>query len=71
MTFDAQEFLDWLEEQDSYYLTRDEVEEAFPGFHRLFGAKMKGGTVSLNDDGVVQVPVRDYRDAVIHGYLKD
>lgn len=59
------EFLDWLEEQDDYWINRSEVEEMFPD---LSLADMGGVTAKQNDEGDLLIPKRDFRKAA-QGFL--
>lgn len=66
---DAAAFIEWLYEDDSYYVRADRVREEFPEFydeHELVGI-----TVTEDEDGNVLVPKRDYRHALVYGQPLD
>jgi hypothetical protein len=57
-----QEFLSWLDEQNSYSVRADVVEEKFPDLPFNF----VGVTMTRDEDGNTLVPKRDYRQAIIY-----
>jgi hypothetical protein len=61
------EFLDWMDEQDGYYLNRDEVEKKFPEIE----FNMTGVTSKLGDDGEWLTPKRDFRQSIVYGQALD
>jgi len=67
MTNTKQEFLNWLDEQDGYWLRRDKVNEEFPDVE----FDMVGVTMTLDDDGNTRVPKRDYRQYIKYGHTFD
>lgn len=66
MSFNENEFLRWLAEQDSYYIEENAVKETWPSFYENYD--LTGVTVQINPDtGKKEVPKRDYRHAVQYG----
>lgn len=64
--FDTGEFLDWLEEQDGYRVSANEINENWSGFYDHFS--ITGVTMTINEDtGEKMVPKRDFRQAVLYG----
>lgn len=66
--FNEQEFLEWLNEIDGYYVSRDRIGEEWPDFYEYYN--LTGVTVKM-EDGKVMVPKVDYRDAVELGTVGD
>lgn len=54
------DFLEWLEQQDRYWINQSKVEEKFPDLEL---AEMGGVTAKKNDEGDLLIPKRDYRKA--------
>lgn len=66
LTEEEAELLDWLDDQDGYYVSSDELD-------RQFGdavPRMVGITCIIKD-GEVHIPKRDVRDAILHGHPLD
>jgi hypothetical protein len=69
MTFDDDQFLDWLDSIDGGYVDAGRVNEEWPTFHKHYS--LGGVTITVGEDGESLVPKRDYRDVVIHGQPRD
>jgi hypothetical protein len=67
MTTTKKEFLNWLDEQDGYWLREERVESEFPDIE----FDMIGVTMQIDDDGNFRVPKRDYRQYVKYGHVWD
>jgi hypothetical protein len=67
MTTTKEEFLNWLDEQDGYWLREERVESEFPDME----FDLVGVTKQIDDDGNFRVPKRDYRQYVKYGYAWD
>lgn len=67
MTTTKKEFLEWLDEQDGYWIRPEKVESEFPEIE----FNMAGITVMLDDDGNTRVPKRDYREYIKYGQPLD
>lgn len=61
-------FLDWLDEQDGYYIADQLVRDEWPEFYDEYDL---GGVTFKMDGDSVMVPRRDYRHAVVYGYPLD
>lgn len=63
-----QEFLEWLEHQDRYWIPNSEVNEKFPDLNY----QMKGITMKYDPEtGEMKTPARDWRQGVVHGRVTD
>ena len=67
MTTTKEEILNWLNEQDGYWLREKRVESEFPDME----FDLVGVTKQIDDDGNFRVPKRDYRQYVKYGYAWD
>lgn len=69
--FDAEAFLDWLEEEvEGGYVRGNRVEEEWPEFYENY--ELKGVTSRWDPEtGESETPVRDYRQAVVYGQPLD
>lgn len=65
MTNEKREFLDWLEAQNGYRVSEEEVEEKFDIEFNLVGI------TTTRKDGETMVPKRDYRQALKYGQVFD
>ena len=63
----TQEFLEWLNDQDEYWIEDKKVEEKFPDLD----VEMVGVTKRKNDNGNFETPKRDWRQAVKYGGVLD
>jgi len=63
----TQEFLQWLNDQDEYWIEDKKVEEKFPDLD----IEMDGVTIRMNEDGNSETPKRDWRQAVKYGGVFD
>ena len=66
--FNANEFLDWLEDQDGYSVAAKRVKENYPNYP---WDNIVGATVTLGENGESMYPKRDLRQAVTKGYITD
>lgn len=65
---EKEEFLAWLDEQDGYYIDNSLVRENFPNLQ----FNIIGATGRMNPKtGKIQLPKRDYRQAVKYGQVLD
>jgi len=69
MTFDDDQFLDWLDSVGGGYVATERVVEEWPSFYEHYS--LYGVTTQVGDDGELLVPKRDYRDVVVHGQPRD
>lgn len=68
--FNEEAFLDWLREQDGYYMNDTMLREKWPGFYDNYD--LVGVTMKMDEDtGETLVPIRDYRQAVKFGQPLD
>ena len=62
-----EEFLQWLNDQDEYWIEDKRVEEEFPNLD----VELIGVTKQMNSDGNLETPKRDWRQAVKYGGVMD
>ncbi len=63
-----EEFLEWLDEQDDYWISDSEVEEKFPNLEYSMTGVTKQWDPETDE---TKTPARDYRQAVKYGRVTD
>lgn len=67
--FPSKEFSEWIDNMNEHSVPLESVEEEYPGFFDAYD--LTGVTMELDDDEKPLVPIRDLRDCVRLGFVRD